>query len=47
MNTRDILSYWFEKGEKFNSKKWFIETCKYDNEIKEKFEKMLLTETCF
>ena len=42
MNTRDILSYWFEKGEKFNSKKWFIETCKYDNEIKEKFEKMLL-----
>jgi uncharacterized protein (DUF924 family) len=42
MNTRDILSYWFEKGEKFNSKKWFIESCKYDNEIKEKFEKMLL-----
>ena len=42
MNTKEILLYWFEKGEKFNSKKWFIESYKYDNEIKEKFEKTLL-----
>ena len=42
MNTREILSYWFEKGDKFNSKKWFIESYKYDNEIKLKFENMLL-----
>jgi len=42
MNSKEILSYWFEKEEKFNSKKWFIESYKYDNEIKEKFEKMLL-----
>ena len=42
MDSKEILLYWFEKGEKFNSKKWFIESYKYDNEIKEKFEKMLL-----
>jgi len=42
MNSKEILLYWFEKGEKFNSKKWFIESYKYDNEIKERFEKMLL-----
>ena len=42
MNSEEIISYWFEKGEKFNSKKWFIESYKYDNEIKEKFEQMLL-----
>tara|TARA_Y100000389_G_scaffold106859_1_gene103832 strand:- start:23384 stop:23959 length:576 start_codon:yes stop_codon:yes gene_type:complete len=42
MDTKEILSYWFEKGDKFNSKKWFIESYKYDTEIKEKFEKMLL-----
>ena len=42
MDSKEILLYWFEKGEIFNSKKWFIESYKYDNEIKEKFEKMLL-----
>lgn len=42
MDTKEILSYWFEKGDKFNSKKWFIESYKYDNQIKEKFEKMLI-----
>ena len=42
MDSKEILSYWFEKGDEFNSKKWFIESYKYDNEIKENFEKVLL-----
>ena len=42
MDSKEILLYWFGNENKFNSKKWFIESYKYDNEIKEKFEKMLL-----
>ena len=42
MDTKEILLYWFGNENKFNSKKWFIESYKYDNEIKEKFEKMLI-----
>ncbi len=42
MNSKEILLYWFGNENKFNSKKWFIESYKYDNEIKERFEKMLL-----
>ena len=42
MNSKEIILYWFGNENKFNSKKWFIESYKYDNEIKEKFEKMLL-----
>ena len=42
MDSKEILLYWFGNESKFNSKKWFIESYKYDNEIKERFEKMLL-----
>ena len=42
MNSKEIILYWFGNEKKFNSKKWFIESYKYDNEIKEKFENMLL-----
>ena len=41
MDSKEILSFWFEKGYVMNSKKWFIESYKYDIEIKEKFEKVL------
>mgnify|MGYP000344726345 CR=1 FL=1 len=42
MDSKEILLYWFGNENKFNSKKWFIESYKYDKEIKERFEKMLL-----
>jgi uncharacterized protein (DUF924 family) len=42
MDSKEILLYWFGNENKFNSKKWFIESYKYDEEIKERFEKMLL-----
>lgn len=42
MDSKEILLYWFGNENKFNSKKWFIESYKYDKEIKERFENMLI-----
>ena len=41
MDSDKILLYWFGNSNKYNSKKWFIESYKYDEEIKENFETML------
>ena len=42
MDSKEILLYWFGNENKFNSKKWFIESYKYDKEIKERFENILI-----
>ena len=41
MDSNKILDFWFDKGIKLNSKKWFCQSYKYDNFIIENFKSTL------